>query len=274
MAQKLGYSSGQAATHNFGLAAPKLPSYTASMINELTINKLSTEPGMVNTLSMVSGFQLYLGDCLESLQQLPDESVDLILIDPPYGINYLSRSKTLSTIRVANDGQEAYELLDKVLAIAERKLKPNRHVLIFTNFQAIEFMSPIVRKYFKIKGECVWVKNNGTRGDLKGAWGRAHENIIHASKGRGILNGRRDLDVFEFKRVASQHMIHPTEKPVPLLKYIIEKTTQPGDTVLDCFMGSGSCGEACQESGRQFVGMELDDGLFKLASERLKAIPA
>lgn len=229
---------------------------------------------MLNMLSVTARLQLYLGDCLESLKVLPDESVDLILIDPPYGINYLSRSKSLSTTRIVNDGQEAYALLDKALAIAERKLKPNRHVLVFTNFQAIEFMGPIVRQYFRIKGECVWIKNNGTRGDLKGAWGRAHENIIHAHKGRGILNGKRDLDVFEYKRVACQHMIHPTEKPVELLKYIIEKTTQPGEAVLDCFMGSGSCGQACLETGRRFVGMELVPELFEAAKQRLERCAA
>ena len=216
----------------------------------------------------------FQGDCLEALKLLPDESVDLILIDPPYGISYLSRSKTLSTVRVANDGQEAYGLLDKALEIAERKLKPNRHVIIFTNFQAFEYMAPIVRQYFKIKGACVWVKNNGTRGDLKGTWSRAHEELIHAHKGRGILNGKRDLDVFEYKRVASQHTIHPTEKPVELLKYIIEKTTQPGETVLDCFMGSGSCGQACQETDRRFVGMELVPELFEAARKRLEACTA
>lgn len=216
---------------------------------------------------------LQRGDCLSLLHNLPDESVDLILIDPPYGVNYLSRNKSLATTRVANDGQEAYSLLDKALAIAVRKLKPNRHVIIFSNFQAIEFMLPIVRKYLKIKGVCVWVKNNGTRGDLKGAWSRAHEEIIHAAKGRPFLNSKRDLDVFEYKRVATQHMRHPTEKPVELLKYIISKTTQPGETVLDFFAGSGSTGQAAQETGRRSILMELIPELVEVASERLGVIP-
>lgn len=243
-----------------------LSSYVRAMLDEVQINQLSLRSGSKE----FSCCQLFKGDCLEALKLLPDESVDLILIDPPYGIRYVSRSKTLSTTRVANDGQEAYDLLDKALAIAERKLKPNRHVIIFTNFQAFEYMAPIVRKYFRIKGACVWVKNNGTRGDLKGTWSRAHEEIIHAHKGRGILNGKRDLDVFEYKRVACQHMRHPTEKPVELLKYIISKTTQAGDTVLDCFMGSGSTGEASLGLKRKFVGVELVPELFEVASERLQ----
>lgn len=236
------------------------------MLDVLSINQLGLRSGSKES----SCCQLFKGDCVEALQLLPDESVDLILIDPPYGISYVSRSRTLSTVRVANDGQEAYALLDKALAIAERKLKPNRHVIVFTNFQAFEYMNPIVRKYFKLKGACIWVKNNGTRGDLKGTWSRAHEELIHAHKGRGILNGKRDLDVFEYKRVACQHMLHPTEKPVELLKYIIEKTTQPGEVVLDCFMGSGSCGEATLKAGRRFVGMELVPELFEVSRQRLE----
>lgn len=240
----------------------------ALSINQSTINSLS-----VGGQEGTPGCQLFTGDCLEALKLLPDESVDLILIDPPYGVNYLSRNKSLATTRVANDGQEAYSLLDKALAIAVRKLKRNRHVIIFTNFQAYEFMAPVVRKYLKIKGVCVWVKNNGTRGDLKGAWSRAHEEIIHAANGRPFLNGKRDLDVFEYKRVASQHMKHPTEKPVALLKYIIEKTTQPGETVLDFFAGSGSTGEAAQKAGRHSILMELVPELVEVASERLGVLP-
>jgi site-specific DNA-methyltransferase (adenine-specific) len=239
---------------------------------------LEVNTSIINSLSVggqegMPGCQLFSGDCLEALKLLPDESVDLILIDPPYGINYLSRNKSLATTRVANDGQEAYSLLDKALAIAVRKLKRNRHVIIFTNFQAIEFMLPIVRKYLKIKGVCVWVKNNGTRGDLKGAWSRGHEELIHAANGRPFINGKRDLDVFEYKRVASQHMRHPTEKPVELLKYIIEKTTQPGETVLDFFAGSGSTGQAAQETGRRSILMELVPELVEVASERLGVLP-
>ena len=90
---------------------------------------------------------IYLGDCLALLDGLPDESVDLIRTDPPYGINYSSRSRSLPLTNIANDkGVEAYELLDKALAIASKKLKPDRHVYIFTNWQAFEGMAPIVRE--------------------------------------------------------------------------------------------------------------------------------
>jgi DNA modification methylase len=220
-------------------------------------------------------FQMYLGNALDILPTLPDESVDLLLTDPPYGINYVSKSKSLALRKIANDkASEAYSLLDKVLAIAVKKLKPNRHVFVFTNFQAYEFMAPIVRKYFIQKGALIWVKNNGTRGDVKATFSRAHEDIIHAQKGRRFLFGRRDFDILEFNRVATQHMQHPTEKPVALLKYLIEKSTEGGEMVLDPFMGSGSTGVAAKETGRGFIGMEMEPAWFKVAKQRLETIAA
>src|SRR5579864_9154737 len=93
---------------------------------------------------------LYLGNALDILPTLADESVDLICTDPPYGINYMSRSHSLPLTKIANDkGREAYDLLDKVLAIAWKKLKPDRHVYIFANWQAFEGIAPVVKKYFK-----------------------------------------------------------------------------------------------------------------------------
>lgn len=217
-------------------------------------------------------FETYLGNALAILPTLPDESVDLLLTDPPYGINYISKSKSLALRKIANDtGKEAYDLLDKVLATAAKKLKPNRHVFIFTNFQAYEFMAPIVRRYFTQKGALVWVKNNGTRGDVKATFSRAHEDIIHAQKGRRFLFGRRDFDILNFKRVATQRMQHPTEKPVDLLKYLIEKTTEAGEVVFDPFMGSGSTGVAAKETGRGFIGIEMEPAFYEIAKKRLEA---
>jgi len=238
----------------FRVAQAELSSYTAVMLN---------------TLSFPTDSQLYLGDCLDILQTLPDESVDCIISDPPYGINYRSRSHSLALTRIANDGQEAYGLLDAALAIACKKLKPDRHVFIFTNFQAYEYMAPIVRKYFRQKGALVWIKNNGTRGDLKGSFSRWHEDIIHACKGRAILQGKRERDVLEFAKVPAHAMAHVTEKPVKLLEYLISKSTLEGEVVLDPFMGSGSTCVAAQNLGRRYIGIEMEPTWFAVAQARL-----
>ncbi len=216
--------------------------------------------------------RLYLGNTLDTLPTLEDESVDCIVTDPPYGIDYMSRSHSLPLKKIANDkGEEAYSLLDKVLAIAAKKLKPDRHVYIFTNWQAFEGMAPIVRKYFKLKGALAWIKNNRTRGDLKGNYGYQYEMVLYAHKGRRWLNGKRDSDVLQFNKVPTHAMQHPTEKPVALLKYLIEKSTLPGEAVLDMFMGSGSTGVAAKKSGRGFVGIEMEPAWFEVAKKRLEA---
>lgn len=232
---------------------------------------------MLNMLSIdgirkVAGSQLYLGDCLEILEALPDNSVDCILTDPPYGINYRSRSCSLVLTKIANDGKEAAaHLLDRTLAIASRKLKPDRHVYIFTNWQAFEAMAPIVRKYFTLKGAMAWVKNTWTRGDLKGNYGYQYEMILFAHKGRRWLFGKRGGDVLPFDKVSSHLMQHPTEKPVKLLEYLIEKSTLPGEMVLDMFMGVGSTCLAAKNKARLYTGIELQPEFFKVAQERLAA---
>src|SRR5712691_8839445 len=213
---------------------------------------------------------IHLGNALDVLRVLPDNSVDLILTDPPYGINYMSRSKSLPLTKISNDkGNEAYELLDKVLGLAEKKLKPDRHIYIFTNWQAFEGMVPVVKKYFKLKGALAWIKNNRTRGDLKGNYGYQYEMVLYGHKGRRWLFGRRDSDILHFPKVPTQTMQHPTEKPVALLKYLIEKSTLPGEVVLDPFMGSGSTGEAAKQTGRGFIGIEMEPTWFDVAKNRL-----
>src|SRR5437588_2804127 len=219
--------------------------------------------------SLVSS--IYLGNALDVLSLLSDNSVDLILTDPPYGINYMSRSKSLPLTKISNDkGIEAYELLDKVLRLAEKKLKPDRHIYIFTNWQAFEGMAPVVKKYFKLKGALAWIKNNRTRGDLKGNYGYQYEMVLYAHKGRRWLFGKRDSDILYFDKVPTQYMQHPTEKPIKLLEYLISKSTEVSEVVLDMFMCSGSTCVAAKNTGRRYIGIEMEPTWFAVAKKRLE----
>jgi len=214
--------------------------------------------------------QFYLGDCLEIIPKLADESIDLLLVDPPYGINYLSRSTTLPKVRVTNDGPEAYELLDKALALILPKMKVNSHAYIFTTWQAFASMEVVVRKHLNLKNALVWEKNNRTRGDLKGNYGYQHEMIFFAHKGRRYLNGSRDANILKFKKVPTQYMVHTTEKPLELLEYLIFKSTSPGEVVLDSFAGSGSSCVAAKRLGRRYIGIELEEVWYSVAMKRLE----
>ena len=84
------------------------------------------------------------------------------------------------------------------------------------------------------------------------------------------MNGKRRNDVFEFAKDAPSTYIHPTQKPIALLEEIIERSSNEGGVVLDCFMGSGSTGVACVNTNRRFIGIELDDGYFNIAKKRIE----
>lgn len=215
--------------------------------------------------------QLLLGDCLDLLTTLPDNSIDCIVTDPPYGIRYLSRSRALPLVRIANDNERAYATLDKALAIAYHKLKHNRHLYIFTNWQAYIPMAAIVAKYFTLKNVLIWEKNNQTRGDLAGNYGYQYEMILYAHKGRRELWGRRDSNILQFRKVPDYYMYHPTEKPVPLLEYLITKSTLPREMVLDMFMGSGSTCLAAKRTNRNYIGIEIESVFFEIAQARVAA---
>lgn len=214
---------------------------------------------------------LFLGNCLDILPELADESVGCLITDPPYGINYLSSSRSLPKTTMANDGPEAYKLLDAALALVVPKLKLHSHIYVFTTWQAYTPMAEVVKRYFTIKNMLVWVKNNRTRGDLKANYGYQHELVLYAHKGRRYLNGKRDGNILPFKKVPTQAMTHPTEKTVDLLAYLIGKSTNIGEVVLDPFMGVGSTLVAAKNLERRYIGMEIEPLWYELACKRLES---
>src|SRR5438128_1698100 len=127
------------------------------------------------------------------MKQIPDNSVDCIITDPPYGIGYKSEHRTIEFPHMANDTEEeARELLDKALAIAVRKLKEGSHVYVFSGCESLGWMIDSITKHFTFKKDVIWRKNNWTPGDLAGNYASRHEHIIYAWKGQRLLNGRRD----------------------------------------------------------------------------------
>ena len=128
-----------------------------------------------------------------------------------------------------------------------------------------------------MKRTLIWVKDNHGSGDLKGEYAPQDEWIIFASKGRRFLQVPRISNVIEVARVASVKLRHPTEKPIDLLKILIDKSTPPRNfgedpgakIVLDPFMGSGTTGVAATSLGHKFIGMEMNQEYFDVACERL-----
>ena len=228
---------------------------------------------------------LLQGDCLELMKQVPDKSIDLILCDLPYGT---TQNKWDTVIP-----------FDKLWAQYNRIIKDNGAILLFSQmpFGANLIMSnPKMFRY-----EWIWEKTMAT-GHLnaKKMPLKKHENIMVFYKHlptynpQGLIEleeaisrqktcptsnyGKCDkpykathtnypTDILEYKH--DKEKLHPTQKPVALLEYLIKTYTNEGDTVLDNCMGSGSTGVACKNTNREFIGMELDEKYFNIAKERI-----
>ena len=105
-------------------------------------------------------------------------------------------------------------------------------------------------------------------GDLETTYGCVYEMCIYANFSPQKLNGKRDNDILKFKRAGNQY--HPTEKPVALLSFLLNKSTEEFDIILDPFLGSGTTAVAAKQLGRKFIGIEISEKYCKIARDRLR----
>lgn len=214
--------------------------------------------------------QLILGDCLEVMKELPDNSIDLVLTDPPYLMKYRSDWRKYKYDFIKNDDNEDW--IPLLFETINRVVKNNSSILLFCSKETIPLFLEYGGKYFNTKNMLVWVKNNQTAGDLYCDFGNKVEYILHFQKGRNKLRGKRDSNVLFYNKTANK--FHPTEKPVDLLEYLIEKLSDEGNLVLDCFAGSGTTGIACVNTNRDFIGIEKDEKYFEIAKKRIEGLGA
>ena len=205
-------------------------------------------------------------DCLELLKRTKDKSVDLVLTDPPYGMSFQSNYRKEKYNKIEND--DNLDWLPDWISEIKRVSKDDAHLYIFCSWHKIDIFKKELEKQFKIKNIIVWCKNGGGMGDLKGGYGGTHEFIIFINNGKD-LNNKRDTDVIS-KAYRTGNVYHPTEKPVNLLEYLIEKSSKQGDLVLDCFSGSASTAIACHSTDRLFIGSELDKSYYDKSIERIQ----
>lgn len=205
------------------------------------------------------------GDCLEKMAEIPDGSVDMILTDPPYGMAFQSNYRKERYAAIHNDRDLGW--LDDFTEQAYRVAKNDSAHYIFCSFHNIDKFKQALEKKFKIKNILVWEKNNTSMGDLKGDFAPKIEFIIFLHKGRRLINGKRDPNIFKYARTGNVN--HPTEKPVDLCEYLITKFSNLGGTIFDPFMGSGTTGVAAGNLGRSFIGIELDAKYFGIAAGRI-----
>jgi site-specific DNA-methyltransferase (adenine-specific) len=228
--------------------------------------------------------RVYQRDCVEGLRMLPDESIDMVIADPPYGIDYNSnwskdadyRSKVKTVNGIQNDGKDNNDFLAEVLSEINRVLKPNSHVYWFTRWDRIMLQQPLIERHFKLKNALVWMKNNWSMGDLTGAYAGQYESILFAQKGRRTLNEvdgkRRHTDILQFDRIPANKLRHSHEKPEDLIEFLIRKSSNEGEIVLDPFCGSGTTAVCARKLSRDFVTFELEPEFIEIANGRLDGV--
>jgi site-specific DNA-methyltransferase (adenine-specific) len=230
--------------------------------------------------------KIHLGNCIDILNNLENESIDLIVSDPPYGISYLSNKQQSSMrtgITIQNRDENYFtkiqndeELPTEYLSIIYNKLKNNSAIYLFCHWRNFGKLQVAVEKVgFTVKNMIVMNKSNHGMGDIKGSYAPKHELVLFASKGRHILNNinGRINDVLDVKVLFSgSKRMHPNEKPIGWIKPFILNSSKENDIILDMFMGSGSTGVACVETNRKFIGIEIDNNFFNIAKNRLESV--
>jgi site-specific DNA-methyltransferase (adenine-specific) len=199
-------------------------------------------------------------DCLAALPQISDGSVDFVLTDPPYLVNYRDRSgRSLA-------GDENGEWLKPAFTQIYRVLKPGRFCVSFYGWNKVDqFFAAWKGAGFTPAGHLVWIKPYASS---RGMLAYQHEQAYLLAKGSHGQRPEHPLsDVLDWQYTGNR--LHPTQKPVRSLKPVIEAFTREGQVVLDPFCGSGSTLLAAKILGRRYIGIELDAEYARAARERL-----
>ena len=236
-------------------------------------------------------FKLMQGDCLELMKDIPDGSVDMILCDLPYGT---TRNKWDSIIPLEPLWEQYERIIKDRGMICLTASEPFTSQLISSNYKLFKYdliwdkksttgflnakrrplrrheqvlcfykKLPIYNPIMEIRGK---PRNKGSYNKRKGNGDSCYgkfENI------ESFNNTYYPTSILEFSNANQKDKLHPTQKPVALFEYLIKTYTNEGETVLDNCMGSGTTGVACKNLNRNFIGIELDEGYFKIAKERI-----
>lgn len=239
--------------------------------------------------------KLINGDCLVEMKNIPDQSIDMILTDPPYGT---TACKWDSIIDLDLMWEQLKRIIKSNGAIVMTGCQPFTTKLIYSNIKMFKY-------------EIIWEKDSVTNPFLaKKQIMKRHENILVFYKKQCVFNPQMELRLEKNKRnnnrksykteskqgiiikgdnIGNEKYIypksiqkfnrcktrglHPTQKPIDLMEYLIKTYTNKNEKVLDFTMGSGSTGVACKNLNRSFIGIELDKEYFKIAKDRIKNTP-
>jgi site-specific DNA-methyltransferase (adenine-specific) len=221
--------------------------------------------------------RIYQMDCIEGMKIIPNESVDLLLTDPPYNVSQKSNFHTMG--RKGVDFGEWDKEFDQQewLEIACDKVKKSGSVIIFNDYKNIGEMKTVLEKNgFTIKEMLIWHKTNPMPRNRDRLYVTSIEMALWAVKGKGwIFNRQRDTyenAIFETPIVNHKKRIHPTQKPIEVISELVKIHSNENDIILDCFMGSATTAVAATLNNRKWIGFELEKEYIELANKRLEQI--
>lgn len=245
----------------------KIPAHSDSQGTTIQVPKIPSLPK----------FEIYHSDCLEILRTLPDNVADAIIMDPPYPNRTplggkTARAKALQAANTFGDlNINGLEWLLRAIALESKRLvKPTGSMLVFCDSSMhIQIVPAIQSCGPRYEDVIVWDKDQFGRGS---GFRKQHELIAHFTFDKPMYHDHSIPNVIQCKRVSKR--LHPNQKPLQLLKYLIQVVCPEGGTVLDPFMGTGSTGQVCLWTQRNFIGVELNRQYFELADKLLGALQA
>lgn len=217
-----------------------------------------------------------IGDCIliqaDCRLVLPSlQEVAAIITDPPFGARRPSARRSAGERFDEVNGNDAVR--GDWLTDAYRITRDGGALYAFTCWDRLEeWRSEIGAVGYRVRNCIVWDKMIHGLADLETCWAPQHELVLFAAKGRHLLGDPRPKDILRVLRVAADQLVHPYQKPTGAILPLIKASTKPGDTVLDCFMGSGTTGVVCVQTGRKFIGIENDPAHFATARRRIEEV--
>lgn len=227
---------------------------------------------------MVKLNTIYNEDCMEGMKRISDESIDLVVTDPPYKIigggdsksryatsGMLNRSSgNVINGKLFNHNDTSFSTWVPEIY---RVLKEATHFYVMVNDKNMhELMNACVESGFQLVNILIWKKNNVTPN--KFYMKNCEFILLYRKGGQRWINDMGTKHLLEIDNIRNKK--HPTEKPIELMETFILNSSQVGETVLDPFMGAGSTALAAKENNRQYIGFELDEGYYNIAQDRIK----
>ena len=234
---------------------------------------------------------VFLGDCFEYMQTLPDNSVDAVVTDPPYFIENLKIDMKDATLRSLSKNNIFYDEFDhfkdlddfksfmsRLLDNYQRVLREKGQVYLFCSYQHMDWLLQMIKfKGFRFYKPLIWYKPD-MMGVFPNQYGCNYEVILwfrkRGDKGEVKFRiGSRQRDVFKCNSTLNSYRkecgYHPTPKPLSVITQLIKNCTDEGDVVLDTFMGSGTTAVACKNIKRHFLGSEKNKDYYDIITKRL-----